>query len=64
MRAQVTVDGYSAYIFVNYDTGVIKVSSKKGKLDLTMDDLNNHDGDFCDFLSQKLTQAQTGDWTL
>lgn len=56
MRAEVRIDGYRAYIFVDFEQGIIKVSWRGGRLDLTMDAYDAHVGDFCDFLSHTITQ--------
>ena len=56
MRAEVRIDGKPAYVFADFEKGIIKVSWQRGQLELTMDAYYAHDGDFCHFLSHTLTQ--------
>jgi len=56
LRAEVWIDNRPACVLADFEQGTIKVSWQGGSLDLTMDDYDQHEGDFCNFLSQKLTE--------
>ena len=58
MRAEVHIDRQPAYVLADFQEGIIRVSWRGGRLELTMDAYNSHEGDFCDFLSHTLTQRQ------
>ena len=56
LRAEVSIDDCPAFVLADYEKGTIRVSWQGGRVDLTMDAYNQHEGDFCDFLSKTLNK--------
>ena len=54
LRAEVWIDNRPAFVLADYEEGTIRVSWQGGRVDLKMDAYNQHEGDFCDFLSKTL----------
>ena len=60
LRAEVWIDDCPAFVLADYEKGTIRVSWQGGRIDLKMDAYNQHEGDFCDFLSKTLNKQGRG----